>query len=415
MKDLRRYRDELINKCSTCGFCYEFCPVYDAIGSGTQNNTFGKGSAHDKLSFFQVDNILSSCLQCRACYPSCFNGITTAEMALHGRAARVAENGQCRLKAIIFNFILPNPKRIDFLVRAFSLVRRMGGIALAKRFKILNNKLRIADSLIDHELNIVSNGTLSRRHAQNACASSVAYFRSCGFSRVLPVVSDTTIRLVENMGYKIAVPDNACCGLPPYAHGDMNAARNMAKKNIDTLGKYETILTECGSCSSFLKKYAELLSDDSEYAEKAGKLSERIKDTNEFIAKGVSGIAQRFVHGDLAFRKVTYHDACHLSRYQGITEEPREIIKSIPGLDFVELPESDKCCGGAGVYSITNNDISMRILDRKIDNLKKTGASIIATSCPACMVQLSYGAKRAGLNTTVMHINQLIADSLFGK
>ncbi|MEK7851193.1 MAG: (Fe-S)-binding protein, partial [Deltaproteobacteria bacterium] len=146
---------------------------------------------------------------------------------------------------------------------------------------------------------------------------------------------------------------------------------------------------------------------------------ERILDSSEFIFKNLQQLTShasqwantRFAPTSHAL-KVTYHDPCHLSRYQGITMEPREIIKSIPGIEFIELPEADWCCGGAGSYSIENNEISMKILERKINNVKKTGADILATSCPACMIQLSYGVKRFGLNVKVVHVNQLIRLSL---
>ena len=139
---------------------------------------------------------------------------------------------------------------------------------------------------------------------------------------------------------------------------------------------------------------------------------EDLRKRQEQVARKVEAIQQQLVTTQTQANRIALTIEAMSSAvalYQGITREPREIIKSIPGIEFIELPEADWCCGGAGTYSITNNEISMKILERKINNIKKTGADIVATSCPACMIQLSYGIRREGLNIRVMHVNQLLA------
>lgn len=409
MTDLRHVQDELTNKCSTCGFCYEYCPVFAATGDDPAGH---KGDVRHKQGFFRTDYLLSSCLQCRACYPSCYNGLTTTEMVRRGRAAIVSGNGPDRFKKMMFNHILPHPGRMASLIKGFTALRRTGGISLARRLNITGEDVSTASELLDFDVETAIKRTPVPRSQEKAERQPVAYFRSCGFSAVLPCVGITTRALLKALGHPVIELENACCGLPAYAHGDSKAALRMAKKNIDLLARDETIVTECGSCSSFLKTYAGLFPDDEEYTEKARRLSERVLDMNDFLLRSLSQSAWHMASGDGTTRIVTYHNPCHLSRYQGITEQPRELLRSLSGIDFVELPESDRCCGGAGVYSIINRDISLKILDRKMTNVKKTGADVLATSCPACMIQLSYGAKRAGLNVTVMHVNQLIAESM---
>lgn len=408
MNDISHHQEDLTNKCSTCGFCYEYCPVFAATGG---DNTGCRDGAYHKQAFFQSDYLLSSCIQCKACYPSCYNGLTTTEMVRRGREAVVADKGAGRFRKMMFNHILPHHKRVASFMKGFSALRKSGGISLVKRLNMEREKAGIADALLDFDVEKAIQETPMPAARNDAVLQTVAYFRSCGFSSVLPCVGMTTKALILAMGHPVIELENACCGLPPYVQGDTKAAVRLAKKNIDLLEQQETILTECGSCSSFLKGYAGLLSDDEAYAEKARLISERVMDMNDFILQRLPVIADS-MKSDKAVRTVTYHDACHLSRYQGIIDQPRDLIKAVPGLEFVELPESDRCCGGAGGYSITNHDISMKILDRKMENVRKTGASILATACPACMVQLSYGVKRAGLNVMVMHVNQVLAGSM---
>lgn len=218
-----------------------------------------------------------------------------------------------------------------------------------------------------------------------------------------------TLNVLDSLGYKVMFPRNACCGLPPYANGDMKTARIMARRNIALLDGTDIIVTECASCSSFLKKYAALLENDAGYAERAKSLSGRIRDMSEILQDSrqrLTGPASLHMTEGL---KVTYHDPCHHSRYQSILKGPREIIQSMPGVEFLELPESDWCCGGPGLYSETNMDLSQKILERKLRNIEKTGAGVVATSCPACMMQLEWGVRQAGMDVKVVHLNQLVA------
>lgn len=313
---------------------------------------------------------------------------------------------------MLLKTILPYPKRMAFVVKIASLMRKIGLIYFAKKLKITTSVLRIVDAIPINTPIKSKNTVFSDNATVIKARDSVTYFESCGFNHFLPEVRESTINVLRSLGYKVVISKNNCCGLPPYANGDTKTAKEMAKRNILLLESSKLILTECGSCSSFLKKYQELLAEEPDYAEKAEKLSARIKDTLELFSNNISNFMSHFVPSTQQALKVTYHDPCHLSRYQGITREPREIIRAIPGIEFIELSESDGCCGGPGLYSATQNDISMKILDRKIHNIRKTGANVLATSCPACMIQFSHGIKQAGLSVDIMHVNQLLARSL---
>jgi glycolate oxidase iron-sulfur subunit len=236
----------------------------------------------------------------------------------------------------------------------------------------------------------------------------VAYFLSCGFDLLLPQVGLATLQVLVSGGYAVEVRRNYCCGLPPFSHGDLATARRLARGNLRLLGTLdvEAVLTDCASCSSFLKSYPRLLGQDHVFGPRASELAGKVQDLSEFLARQ----APWHGLGKLPLR-VTYHDPCHASRYQGLREEPRRLLRSIPGLELVEMEEADWCCGGAGTFSITHPQLSRRILDRKMENVARTEAQTLATLCPSCIIQLSHGARRRELPVRVLHVSQLLAEA----
>ncbi len=166
----------------------------------------------------------------------------------------------------------------------------------------------------------------------------------------------------------------------------------------------DAIVSECGSCSAHLKDYGDLLKGDPVHAEKAAALSKKIQSFSEFLV----GVGANGSLGTLS-GTVTYHDPCHLSnRFAKITAQPRKLLKSVPGMTYKELPEADWCCGAAGSYTFLHHEEATGVLDRKMGNVEKTGAAILATECPACMMHLSYGARRKGLPVQVRHVSQIL-------
>jgi glycolate oxidase iron-sulfur subunit len=169
----------------------------------------------------------------------------------------------------------------------------------------------------------------------------------------------------------------------------------------------DAIVSECGSCSTFLKEYAELLKDDPIYAGKAEVLSKKVRSFSEFLVAAGSTDGLGALQGT-----VTYHDPCHLSnRFGKITAQPRQLLKAVPGLTYKELPEADWCCGAAGSYTFMHHEEAKGVLDRKMANVGKTGAQMLATECPACMMHLDYGARSAGLDVRVRHLSQILDEA----
>jgi glycolate oxidase iron-sulfur subunit len=208
----------------------------------------------------------------------------------------------------------------------------------------------------------------------------------------------------------VTVLDNTCCGRPAHAYGDLEAARDIARRNVERLAPamtFDAIVSECGSCSAHLKEYGELLREDSAYAERAAVLSAKARCFSEFLVSLGAG-------GEMAELEstVTYHDPCHLSnRFSKITAQPRALLKAIPGATYTELPEADWCCGAAGSYTFLHHTEASGVLDRKMANVARTGAAVLTTECPACMMHLAAGARKHGLPVRVRHLSQLLDEA----
>ena len=209
--------------------------------------------------------------------------------------------------------------------------------------------------------------------------------------------------------FSVAVAHNVCCGLPPYSYGDVESARALARRNHEELERLEgeAIVTDCASCASFLKDYPKLFEEDESIRKRASAVASRVRELSEFMSDASHPDDLQPVDA-----VVTYHDPCHLSRYQVIVKEPRALLHTIPGVEYRELPEADWCCGGAGSYALSHYELSMQILERKMENIRATGAQIVVTPCPACVMQLGYGARKFDVPVEVVHLAELLRRAL---
>ena len=279
----------------------------------------------------------------------------------------------------------------------------------------------MADSRLESVNDIVSAGPeqIFRRGERAAGAdparatSRIGYFVSCGMSFQFPEVVEATLRVLGRAGCAVTILDNTCCGRPAHSYGELDAAREIARRNVDRMAVAEgldAIVSDCGSCSTHLKDYGQLLSQDAEYAGQAAALSGKVRSFSEFLAaKGIGADAGKLE------ATVTYHDPCHLSnRFAKVTAQPRALLKGVPGITYKEMPEADWCCGAAGSYTFLHHSEATGVLDRKMDNVGKTGAAVLTTECPACMMHLGYGARRRGLPVKVKHISQILDEAQGG-
>jgi len=194
--------------------------------------------------------------------------------------------------------------------------------------------------------------------------------------------------------------------MPHRVYGDIGAALRLARKNVAALERYERIVTDCATCGAALKEYRHLLKDDPAYRDRAEAVSARVADISEFLVKnGFPGPP-----GAVPLR-VTYHDPCHLVRGQGIKSQPRELLKAIPGLTFVEMKGADVCCGGAGSFCVTHPELSQGVGDVKAENVLATRADVVVSGCPSCLTQLRAVLRTRGASTRVCHPVELLAES----
>ena len=332
----------------------------------------------------------------------------TGDIIFKTREEMLRQHGDSWLQRLAFRKVLANPSLIYKVSRLLRLVD-LSGLRTVARKTGLTRLIGDAGKAETTVPKVPSGGGLEaiRKLAKKLDSPKykVAYFVGCYAPSLAPEKAATTIRVLHKHQVEVTVPDFACCGLPAAGYGDLTSAKNLAKQNIDLARKLDVdaIVTPCASCSSFLKDYGKLLADEPEWSEKVKGFIGKVKDFSEFLIE----IGLNTEMGTVK-KKITYHDPCHLSHYQKLTEPPRTILKSIPGAEFIELEEADTCCGAAGSYAFKNYDLSMKVLDRKMDNVEKTGADILVSSCPACVMQLSSGVRQRKLPVDVLEITEIL-------
>jgi glycolate oxidase iron-sulfur subunit len=229
----------------------------------------------------------------------------------------------------------------------------------------------------------------------------VALVRGCAMQQLFASTNEATARVLTENGCEVLAPvAQRCCGALHVHAGERATAQELARRNIDAFLAVspDAIVINAAGCGSTLKEYGDLLADDPQYAARAQEFSSKVRDVNELLVELSFRAPTRGVA-----RRVTYQDACHLAHAQRIREQPRAILRSIPGLELVEMRASDNCCGSAGIYNITQPESAMRLLDRKMDAVLATGAEILAVANPGCAIQIAAGARMRGVPLRVYH------------
>ena len=226
---------------------------------------------------------------------------------------------------------------------------------------------------------------------------------------------DTADALLANGCTVVTPPSQACCGSLHAHNGEYKMAKGYARRLIDhfDLDHLDAIITNAAGCGSHLKHFDHLLKDDPQYSKKAAQWSEKVKDISEFLVEidfRAPEVAAAVPSGGTSPEtRVTYHDACHLCHGQKITVQPRELLKKIPGLDLKPLAESMWCCGSAGIYNLIQPEMADKLLQRKLDHIAATGATVVATGNPGCLLQIQNGLKARGVKLEVVHPVTLLA------
>ncbi len=411
--EIAAYYDEIAH-CNKCGFCQVACPIFRATGheSGVARGRLAllRAIIEGRLDWSDdIEAPLFDCLLCGACTSNCFPAIPTSDLLIRARSEYLTQVGRKSIHRLLFDHLLPYPDRLHVAARAVALSKKAGLSNLARALGLLRIFGRDFANAEDIVEKLPVTAFRERNHPGVYQGSGeeliIGYFIGCGVDIIQQQTGTATLQLLRQIARQVHVLDNCCCGLPAYSFGDLQIAQKLAQKNMQVLasGPYDVIVTDCSSCASFLKKYPVLFSEEDSRREAAKMFSAKIRD----LAESLNNVALPTPAADAAIR-VTYHDPCHASRGQGLVKEPRDILKKIPGIEYRELPEADWCCGGAGAYALSQYDLYRRVLDRKIANLIATEADIIATSCPACIMHLSYGVRKHGLKTRVCHISEII-------
>ena len=242
--------------------------------------------------------------------------------------------------------------------------------------------------------------------ARGKSSHRVGLISGCVMNEMFTHVNTATVRVLNENGCDVVIPETqTCCGALQVHSGERTVAESLARRNIDAFEKAEvdTIIINAAGCGAQLKEYGDLLAGDPAYRDRAFAFSNKVKDVHEFLA----GIPVNEEMGTVRAR-VAYHDACHLAHGQRVREEPRDLLSLIPGLELVELEESDWCCGSAGIYNLTHPDMADRLLVRKMGHVRQAEPDVVATGNPGCILQIQHGVRRDGKEIDVLHPVELL-------
>lgn len=410
--DISEQYDKILH-CSRCGFCQTACPIFRSTGheSGVARGRLAllRAIIEGRLKWTkEIEEPLFDCLLCGACTSNCFTAIPTSNLIVKARAEYLEKVGRKPIHRLLFDQLLPYPRRLHLAARAVALGKntKISDVARALGLlKIFGRDFSRADEIVKRlPARAFRDKTKPGSRTGQGKSLRIGFFIGCGMDIIQQDAASATLELLKKIGKTVTVLNNCCCGLPAFTYGDLYVARKLADKNMRIFDeeKFDIIVTDCSSCASFLKKYPDLFPENDSRHKKAKEISAKVQDLVELISVKNSPVLPE---GNFS---ATWHDPCHAVRGQGLSKEPREILKNIPGLDYRELPEADWCCGGAGSYALSHYDLSRQVLDRKMGNVKKTGADLLVTSCPACIIHLSYGVRKHGLKTRVRHISEIV-------
>lgn len=417
------------SRCIHCGLCLNACPTYrlwhneadSPRGRIRQMALIDQGRMELGEAF--VTHI-DRCLDCRACETACPSGVEYGKLVEQARAQIEKNYKRPRASRAIRNFVykrlLVEPKRIARMARLVRFYQRSGLETIARGsgvLRLLGLQQRAALlPRIDRDFFYSRLGQTFPAHGERR--ARVAFFAGCVAQVTFTALNDATIRVLQANGCEVVLPaEQSCCGALAAHAGVRDVARGLARKNMEIFLRepFDAIITNAAGCGSTLKEYTHLFADDAgaegaqavrereRAAELAAEFTPKMKDITEFLVElGLSAPLREMK------LRVTYQDSCHLLHGQKIREAPRKLIRAVPGVEFVEMPLADQCCGSAGVYNVTETKTSMELLAEKMRHTGSTKASVIVTANPGCILQLRAGAKLHGTNQEVLHVVELL-------
>ncbi len=414
-----------LEECIRCGLCLSVCPTYrpTSVEGDSPRGRVAlvkaqlEGKVDPDSATFQRH--MDLCLQCMACASICPTGVNAgtvvARQKAYQHATRPRSLGQVVLYHALYKGLFPHYGLLEAAALPLRLYRASGLGRLVRAGRLLRRlpgPLGIMENLLPDRLGRPARQRLPALvPAHGARRARVAYHLCCINNIMFPDACLATVRVLARNGAEVVVPrDITCCGAPHETEGEMEVGRGLARRVIALYENLEVdyVISDAAACGAAMKQYRHWLAHDPVWQARAARFSARVRDFSEFLfdlglVPPDRSVAQR----------VTYDDPCHLCHAQRITRQPRALLRAIPGVEYVELPEASWCCGSAGTYNITQPAMAETILRDKIEHLRSTGAEVVASGNPGCMLQLEAGMRRYGVAGRVRHVSELL-DGAYG-
>jgi glycolate oxidase iron-sulfur subunit len=416
---------EGVNQCVHCGLCLASCPTFSELGTEMDSPRgrifLIKSLAEGRigLSDSSVEH-LSLCLDCRACETVCPAGVPYGRLieAAKAEIERVRPGGVLRraFRWANFGLLLGHPRLLAAAAAGLRFYQATGLQRLVRRtglVRVLPGTLPAWEALLPTLPRASERAAIAAlTPAEGARRGRVAMLTGCVQAVAFGVHNRATARVLARNGWDVvAPPEQGCCGALNAHGGDHARAVEMARRTIDVFERanVEAVVVNTSGCGAHMKGFGALLAGDAAYAERARRFAASVRDLSEFLATAP-------LRGPLAPvpLTVTYHDPCHVVHGQKIRSAPRQLLAQLPQLRVVDLPESDWCCGSAGIYNLTQPEMAARLLRRKVRHVTSTAAEAVVTANPGCILQIQQGLREAGSPVKVLHLIELL-DRAYGR
>jgi glycolate oxidase iron-sulfur subunit len=417
--------DDQIVVCMRCGLCQAVCPLFAETGREA-DVARGKLALLDGLAqeLFAnprgVQDRLTRCLLCGSCAANCPSGVKVLDIFIKARAILAGYLGLSPWKKALFRRVLGRPGLFN---RVLAWGARFQGIFIKPVDDLLGSSCSrfLSPLLRGRHLKPLASSPLHRRvPALNTAAAAsgrkVALFVGCLIDKVYPQVGEAVLKILDHHGVGVYLPpDQGCCGIPALSSGDTQTFDRLVRHNLELFSSepFDQLVTACATCTSTIKKLWPLMAQEYPEADRMriADLSGRVMDIGEFLVDLV-GLEAEGGAGEAARVPITYHDPCHLKKSLGVAAQPRALIRANLAYDLKEMAEADWCCGCGGSFNLQNYEISKAIGQRKRENIKNSQCAVLATGCPACMLQITDMLSQAGDQVQVRHFIEIYAESL---
>jgi glycolate oxidase iron-sulfur subunit len=412
------------SNCVQCGYCLPVCPTYTTFKKETHSprgrinlvKMVGEGKITD-LSV--LEEPFDLCLGCRACETACPTGVEYGSLLEAARAALVKRKTFSvpvrLLRKAMLQKVFPSRKMMNVTGHSIWLYEKSGLQKAARTSGVMKKfpyHLGAFESIVPPPVSPAERKkALTEAKAKTNKKYTVSFFTGCIMDAMFHRVNQLSIKLLSEAGCDvIVVPKQTCCGALHAHSGEMDEARDLAKQNIMAFEQHKAdfVINNAGGCGAMLYEYGHLFANDPEWADRAAAFSAKSKDISQVLFE--CGLPEMDARPG---EKVTYQRSCHMTNVQKVTKEPVELLKQVPGIQFIEMSQADMCCGSAGIYNIVNYDASMQILDEKMKHTKATEATVVITTNPGCLLQMKLGIEREGLSESMraLHLIEYLAEA----